>query len=198
MSRISTELTATPHSAVLRPISWAEQGVTLLAIRQQRREQRGADHFPQRGLRHARNGLTVVGDFECRAFGIVDLPEHHRIDVDGHGVLGERLLGIDLGGVDALVDPGRDRVDEGDDDEQARSADRVQLAEAQHHDTFPLVGHQQQLRDQRCNEHQNGGDPIGRDGAAEPRNDGGERNCQRRQHERQRIGGGQYHEVSSF
>jgi hypothetical protein len=43
---------------------------------------------------------------------------------------------------------------------------------------------QQRLRDQRSNEHENGSDPIGREGAAEPRDDGGERKCQPRQYER--------------
>ena len=71
------------------------------------------------------------------------VPEDDGIDVDRHGVAGERLLGIELRGLDALVDDGGDAVDDRDDEEQAGTLDARQLAGAQDDEALPVVGHLQ-------------------------------------------------------
>jgi len=45
----------------------------------------------------------------------VHVPEDDGIDIDRHRVTGERLLGVELRGLDTLVDDGGDGVDDRDD-----------------------------------------------------------------------------------
>ena len=122
--------------------------VALLAIGQQRRQQRGADHLAKRGLRHLGDGLAVVGNLERGALGIVDLPEHHGVDIHRHRVLAQRGFGVDFGGLDALVEPGSHGVDERHDGEQARAANGGELAEPEHDGALPLIRDHDGLRNQ--------------------------------------------------
>ena len=49
----------------------------------------------KRGLRHAVDGLAVIGDVERRLLRVVHPPENDRIHIDRHGVAGQRLLGVE-------------------------------------------------------------------------------------------------------
>ena len=69
------------------------------------------------------------------------MPENDGVDIDRHGVAGERLLGVEPGGLDALVDHRSDGIDDRNDKEQPRPFHARQLAEAQDHEAFPVVGH---------------------------------------------------------
>src|SRR4029453_3820115 len=81
----------------------------------------------------------VVLPPERRLLGVVHHPEQHRVDVDRHGVRGQRLLRREAGGDRALVDPGRHAIDEWDDPEQAGAAQADEAAEAQDHGPLPLL-----------------------------------------------------------
>ncbi len=103
------------------------------------------------------DGLAVVGDLEGGARGVMDLPEDDGVDIDRHRVPGQRLFGIDLGGPNAVIDPGRDRVDHRDDHEDARAADRLELAQAQHHRLLPLLGDLDRVGEQNGERHHHDG-----------------------------------------
>ena len=81
-----------------------------------------ADDVAQRRLRRPAHRLRVVLHFERRLLRVVHHPEQHGVDVDRHGVGGQRLLGGEAGGDGALIDPRRHRVDERHDPEQSRAA----------------------------------------------------------------------------
>ena len=102
---------------------------------------RGADHLAQRRLRHPVDGRTVVGDVERGGLRVVHVPEDDGIDIDRHRVAGERLLGVEPGGLDALVDDGGDGVDDRNDHEQPRPFHARQFAGAQDDEALPVVGH---------------------------------------------------------
>ena len=110
-SRISTALTEMPQSAVLRAISVRSTSSAALRSDNSSDEVRGADHFAQGRLRHPVDGQAIVGDVERGALRVVHMPEDDGVDIDRHGVAGERLLGVELRGLDALVDDGGDGVD---------------------------------------------------------------------------------------
>ena len=84
---------------------------------------------------------AIVGDVERGALRVVHVPEHDGVDIDRHGVARERLLGVEAGGLDALVNNGGDGVDDRDDHEQAGPFDAGQFAGAQDDETLPVVGH---------------------------------------------------------
>ena len=67
-------------------------------------------------------------------------PEQHRVDVDRHGVGGQRLLGGEAGGDGALIDPGRHAIHERHDPEQSRPAQPDEPPEPQHDAALPLLG----------------------------------------------------------
>src|SRR5215468_5454691 len=110
MSRISTESTDTPQSAVLRPISSRNCRSPCL------RSASSVDSSAE----------PTISRSELCALGIVDLPEHHGIDVHRHGISAQCRFGPDLGGLDALVEPGGHAVDEGYDDKHSGTADGIQ------------------------------------------------------------------------
>ena len=70
-------------------------------------------------------------------------------------------LGVDLGGLNALVEPGADFVDEGHDDEQAGAANGRELAEPEHDRALPLVRDHDGLRDQERDDRQAAGKQVG-------------------------------------
>ena len=84
-------------------------------------------------------------------------PEDDGVDIDRHRVSGERLLGIDGGGLDALVDPCGDGVEDGNDEEKAGARDRVELAGAQYDGLFPLPRHLEPIGDDEADEEQGTG-----------------------------------------
>ncbi len=85
-----------------------------LAAAQQIGQRGPADDVAQRRLRRPADRLLVVLHLERRLLGVVHHPEQHRVDVDRHGVRGQRLLGREAGGDGALVDPRRHAIDERD------------------------------------------------------------------------------------
>jgi hypothetical protein len=100
---------------LLLPISSRRCFVSRLPVGQECREHGGANHFTQRGLRDTLDGLPVVGDLQCRLARVMDVPENDRVDIDRHGILGQCLLGIESGGLDALIDGGHHIVDDRED-----------------------------------------------------------------------------------
>jgi len=68
-------------------------------------------------------------------------PEHDGVHIHRHGVLGQRLFGIDFGGANALVDPHCHRIEDRDQDEKAGAFGGMQLAQPQDHRPLPLLGH---------------------------------------------------------
>ena len=85
----------------------------------------------------------------------MDAPEDDGVDVDRHGVARQGLLGVEGGGLDALVDHRHHLVEDREDQEQARALDALQLAGPQDHELLPGVGHLQAQR------HQDRGQPEG-------------------------------------
>ena len=112
----------------------------LVAPLQHVGEHRLADHVAQRRLRGPVDRRRVVGDVERRHFRIDHLPEQHRIDVDRHGVAGQRLFRLERAGDDADVDPVGHRVDDRDDEEEPGPSSAAEAAEPQHDRALPLIG----------------------------------------------------------
>ena len=79
-------------------------------------------------------------------------PEQHRIDVDGHGVGGERLLGGKAGRDGPLIDTRGNGIDEGDDPEQARPAETDEASEAQHDRALPLARETRRLHQRHADD----------------------------------------------
>ena len=104
-------------------------------------EHRLADDVAQRRLRRPADRGAIVGDVERGLLRIDHLPEQHRVDVDRHGVLGQRLFGLERAGDHPDVDPVGDAVDDRDDEEDARPAQRVKAPKPQHDGAVPLIGH---------------------------------------------------------
>ena len=117
-------MAVTPHSAVLRPIS--SRSISSPCLRSESRVESRDEPTISRSEVWATRLIAraVVGDLQRRALGVVDLPEHHGVHVHRHGVLGERLFGVELGGLDALVEPVDHLVDDRHDHEQAGAGDR--------------------------------------------------------------------------
>jgi hypothetical protein len=86
------------------------------------------------------DGDGIVLDFQRGFLGIVHHPEEHGIDVDRHGVRCQRLFGSEPGRDHALVDRTDDRVDEGNDPEEAGPAHADESAKTEHDGPFPLLG----------------------------------------------------------
>src|SRR5947208_4527248 len=80
--RISTEVTDTPHLAVLLPIS--SRRCSSAGFRSDRRAASIQEPiiFTERGLRDAVDSLPVVGDFQRRLTCVTDVPENNWVDVD--------------------------------------------------------------------------------------------------------------------
>jgi hypothetical protein len=116
-------------------------------VGQECRQHGGADHFTERGLRNTVDGLPVVGDLQYRLSRIMDVPENDRVDVDRHSVLGQGLLGVEGGGLYALVDDSRDVVDDRDDQEEPGSFHTLELAGSEDDKISPGVGHLERERD---------------------------------------------------
>jgi hypothetical protein len=91
--------------------------------------------------------LTVIGDLQGGFFRIMDVPEDDRVHVDGNGVLGQRLLGVECGGLNALVDDGGHIVEHGNNREEARPFHALQLARSQDDEFLPGVRHLQRQGD---------------------------------------------------
>jgi hypothetical protein len=136
-SRISTEPTEMPHGAV-----------RLLALGQQRRQHRHADHLAQRRLGDPVDRLAVVRDGQRSFLGIVHVPEDDGVDVDRDRVPGQRLFRVEGRRLDAHVDDGDHVVDDGHDGEQAGTLDAVQFPQPQYDEFLPRVRHLQRERDQ--------------------------------------------------
>jgi hypothetical protein len=115
--------------------------VSRLPVGQECREHGGADHFTERGLRDPVNSLPVVGDLQRRLARVMDVPENDRVDVDRDGVLGQCLLSIEGGGLDALVNHCGYVVDNREDHEETRPFNTLELTGPQDDKLLPGVGH---------------------------------------------------------
>ena len=104
-SRISTDCTVTPHGFDRWSMSFCSSSSIRSRPSQQIAERGAADDVAQRRLRRPAHRLLVVLHLERRLLRVVDQPEQHRVDVDRHGVGGQRLLGGEAGGDHALIDP---------------------------------------------------------------------------------------------
>lgn len=117
-SLISTEVTLTPHSAVLRVMVVWSCSSSDLSIGHQLGEDASADHLAQRRLCDLGDGMPIVRDLQRSLLGILHHPEHYRVHVDRHGVLRQHALGLEFRGLDASIDVVGHAVDEGDEAEQ--------------------------------------------------------------------------------
>ncbi len=98
---------------------------------------------------------AVILHFQGGLLGIPDHPEQHGIHVHRHGILGQRLFGVERGDHHAVIDPDRGRVDDRHDPEHARAAQAVELAQAQHDRFFPLLGDFEREQDVKAQQHEN-------------------------------------------
>src|SRR5271154_5412148 len=99
-SRISTDFTEMPQSAVLRPISPRNNSSAAV------RSDKSADSIDDPILSR-----------------VMDEPEDDRIHVDRDGVFRQCRLGAERRGLNALIDDGHDVVDDRDDEKESRPLD---------------------------------------------------------------------------
>jgi len=57
------------------------------------------------------------------------LPKYHRVDIYGYSVLAERFFGVDLGGLDSLVDLNGNLIDKWHYHEKTGSANGRQFSQ---------------------------------------------------------------------
>jgi len=93
-SRISTDSTQMPQSAVLRPISPRNSSSAAL------RSDKSADNIDDPIISRSEvlgdpiDGFAVVGDVQSRLLRVVDEPEDDRVDVQRDGIFRQRLSAL--------------------------------------------------------------------------------------------------------